>query len=156
AMIDLINQTILKLQGYAHERKVTLRSKLPGLLPIIIGDKFRLEQVLTNLIGNAIKFSDTDGQVLVSAVPGNGEILIEVEDDGIGIPQEDFDQIFLRYYQAEHKSERSAMGSGLGLHIAQKIVEGHSGRIWAESTAGQGSTFRFVLPVPKAPPTASK
>jgi two-component system phosphate regulon sensor histidine kinase PhoR len=156
AMIDLINQTILKLQGYAHERKVTLRSKLPGLLPIIIGDKFRLEQVLTNLIGNAIKFSDTNGQVLVSAVPGNGEILIEVEDNGIGIPQEDFDQIFSRYYQAEHKSERSAMGSGLGLHIAQKIVEGHSGRIWAESTTGQGSTFRFSLPVPKAPPTASK
>jgi signal transduction histidine kinase len=156
AMIDLINQTILKLQGYAHERKVRLQSNLPGLLPMIIGDKFRLEQVLTNLIGNAIKFSDTEGQVVVIASSGSGEILIEVEDDGIGIPQEDLDQIFSRYYQAEHKSERSAMGSGLGLHIAQKIVEGHGGRIWAESTTGQGSTFRFTLPIPKTPPTASK
>lgn len=149
AILDVIHQTMLKLQGFAHERNVHLQSNLPDYLPHIIGDKYRLEQVLTNLIGNAIKFTETEGQVLVSASKATNEILVEVKDNGIGIPPEALDQIFSRYYQVEHESERSAMGSGLGLHIAQKIVEGHGGRIWAESAAGQGSTFRFTLPLPQ-------
>ncbi len=151
AIPDLIHQTTLQLQGFAHQRQVKLRSKLPATLPTILGDKQRLEQVLTNLIGNAIKFTETDDEVIVSVSRMDKEIQIAVKDNGIGIPPEDLDQIFSRYYQVENKNERSAMGSGLGLHIAQKIVEGHGGRIWAESTAGQGSTFYFTLPLPQAP-----
>jgi PAS domain S-box-containing protein len=147
AMRDLIHQTILKLQGFAHQRKVNLTSKLPPSLPMIMGDKQRLEQVLTNLIGNAIKFTSADGQVLVSAAHTANEVHVQVRDDGIGIPPEDMDQIFSRYYQGDNKSARSAMGSGLGLHIAKKIIEEHGGRIWAESPGDRGSTFHFTLPL---------
>jgi signal transduction histidine kinase len=147
AILDLINQTILKLQGFAHQRKVKLTSRLPMYLPTIMGDAIRLEQVLTNLIGNAIKFSSVEGQVAITASTIGSEVQVEVKDNGIGIPEDALDQIFSRYYQVEDKSERSARGSGLGLHIAQRIVKGHGGRIWAESEAGQGSTFCFTLPL---------
>ncbi len=147
---NLIYQTILKLQGFAHQRQVSLTSNLPVVLPTIMADKQRLEQVLTNLIGNAIKFTDADGQVIVSADHVDESLHVQVQDNGVGISPEDLEQIFLRYYQGNNRSERSAKGSGLGLHIAKKIVEGHGGRIWAESTVGQGSTFHFVLPLTPA------
>jgi signal transduction histidine kinase len=147
AMLDLIHQATLKLQGFAHQQKVKLIPKLPALLPTVNGDAQRLEQVLTNLIGNAIKFTNAGGQVLVAAYSNDSELRVEVKDNGIGIPSEALDQVFSRFYQVEDKNERSARGSGLGLHIAQKIVKEHGGRIWAESEAGQGSTFCFTLPV---------
>jgi signal transduction histidine kinase len=146
ALADLIHQTILKLQGFAHQRGVNLSSKLPPGMPTIMADKQRLEQVLTNLIGNAIKFTGAEGQVSVSASLSDDEIHVQVEDNGIGIPPEDLEQIFFRYYQGDNESARSAMGSGLGLHIAQKIVEEHGGRIWAENSGDEGSTFHFCLP----------
>lgn len=147
AILDVIHHTILKLQGFAHQQKVKLLPSLPGMLPILIGDAQRLEQVLTNLIGNAIKFSKADGEVTVIASANNSELRVEVKDNGIGIPTEALDRIFSRFYQVEDKSERSARGSGLGLHIAQRIIKAHGGRIWAESEAGQGSTFCFTLPL---------
>jgi len=147
AILDVIHQTTLKLQGFAHQQKVKLIPKLPALLPTIIGDTQRLEQVLTNLIGNAIKFTKADGEVIVTASANDSELRVEVKDNGIGIPTEALDRIFSRFYQVEDKSERSARGSGLGLHIAQRIIKAHGGRIWAESEAGQGSTFCFTLPL---------
>ncbi len=146
-MLDLIHQTTLRLQGFAHRQKVKLTTQLPPLLPPIVGDAVRLEQVLTNLIGNAIKFTDSEGEVKVSAQTTETELQVQVKDTGIGIPTEALERIFSRYYQVEDKSERSARGSGLGLHIAQRIIKGHGGRIWAESEAGQGSTFCFTLPL---------
>ena len=147
SLLDVINQTILKLQGFAHQQKVKLVPNLPPQLSEVTGDKQRLEQVLTNLIGNAIKFSEADDQVLILTSESETEILVQVKDHGIGIPAEDLESIFSRYYQAANKSARSAMGSGLGLHIAKKIVEGHGGHIWAQSEAEQGSTFSFTLPI---------
>jgi two-component system phosphate regulon sensor histidine kinase PhoR len=146
-ILEVIDQTVFKLQGFAHQQAVTVTTALPPQLPHVLGDSIRLEQVLINLIGNAIKFSDAGQPVTVVAGPMGHEILVQVKDQGIGIAKEELDQIFSRYYQARNKSERSAMGSGLGLHIAKKIVEGHHGRIWAESSAGQGSTFCFTLPL---------
>lgn len=147
ALLDVIHQTVLKLQGFAHQQKVKLISTLPASLPTIIGDASRLEQVLTNLIGNAIKFTNVGGEVGVLASVNDSEILVQVKDSGIGIPAEALERIFLRYYQVEDRSERSARGSGLGLHIAQRIVKEHGGRIWAESQSGQGSIFCFTLPI---------
>jgi two-component system phosphate regulon sensor histidine kinase PhoR len=147
SMVNLINQTVLKLQGFAHQRKVRLVTQLPPSLPTIHGDAQRLEQVLTNLIGNAIKFSESGEKVTLTASISATELQVQVKDNGVGVPPEALERIFSRYYQVDDKSERSAMGTGLGLNIAKKVVEGHGGRIWAESEAGQGSTFCFTLPV---------
>ncbi|MCB0211139.1 MAG: GAF domain-containing protein [Anaerolineae bacterium] len=146
ALLPLIKQTVAKLQGFAHQNGINLVTELPSHLPPITGDQDRLEQVLTNLIGNAIKFSEPEQRVTITVSKGATDVIVKVKDNGIGIPAEDLDHIFSRYYQANNKSERSAMGSGLGLHIAKKIVEGHKGKIWAESEPRQGSTFCFTLP----------
>jgi PAS domain S-box-containing protein len=146
-LADLIHQTILKLQGYAHQERVKLVSKVSPTLPAVPADGQRLEQVLTNLIGNAIKFSHPGDEVRVSAVVTGKTVKVAVRDQGIGIPPHDLEQIFQPYYQADRQGERSAMGSGLGLHIAKKIIKAHHGHIWVESKAGQGSTFYFTLPL---------
>jgi signal transduction histidine kinase len=83
----------------------------------------------------------------VTASATQEEILVEVQDNGVGIPAEALEHIFSRYYQVNDRNRKEARGSGLGLHIAKKIVEGHQGRIWAESNLGQGSTFHFTIPV---------
>jgi signal transduction histidine kinase len=146
-LAGLLHNTSHKLRGFAHQQKIALHPDFPESLPPINGDAERLEQVLTNLIGNAIKFTPTGGQVTVKASLTASEILIEVSDTGIGIPPEALEHIFSRYYQVNDKNKQTARGSGLGLHIAKKIVEGHGGRIWAESVVGSGSTFRFTLPL---------
>jgi PAS domain S-box-containing protein len=153
AMLDLIHQTMLKLRGFAHQQKVDLVPELSSHLPTIIGDKERLEQVLTNLIGNAIKFTPEGGQVTIAASTPDDEILVEVQDTGIGIPPEAQEHIFSRYYQVEDKNEGSKRGSGLGLYIAQQTIKGHGGHIWVESEGipGKGSTFRFTVPLPEIP-----
>lgn len=148
SIADVIHQTVLKLQGYAHQQNVTLAPDISGAIPIIIGDSYRLEQVLTNLIGNAIKFSPTGETVRIAATLNQTKIQVDVHDNGIGIPPDSLENIFSRYYQVTNESVRSAMGSGLGLHIAKQIVEAHGGRIWATSQEGQGSTFSFTLPIP--------
>ncbi len=149
SVIDLISQTVLKLQGYAHKQQVTLTSDLSAPLPTIIGDGFRLEQALTNLIGNAIKFSPQNDEVFVTTQLKGDEVEVLVKDNGIGIPPEALEEVFSRYYQVNSKEGRSAMGTGLGLHITKQIIDGHGGRIWVESQAGHGSTFYFTLPLPK-------
>jgi PAS domain S-box-containing protein len=154
AMLDVINQTLLKLRGFAHQQKVELVPELSATLPTIIGDKERLEQALTNLVGNAIKFTPEQGKVTVSTSTPDNEILVEVGDTGIGIPSELQDKIFSRYYQVEDiVGEGDKHGSGLGLYIAKQIIKGHGGRIWVESNGipGQGSTFRLTLPLPDPP-----
>jgi signal transduction histidine kinase len=146
-ILHLLHQVSHKLIGFAHQQNITLLTNLPPSLPIIIGDAERLEQVLTNLIGNAIKFTPEGGEVYLTASASTKEILVEVKDSGIGIPTTALEQVFSRYYQVHDQEKPSARGSGLGLHIAKTIVEGHGGRIWAESTYSQGSNFRFTLPL---------
>jgi signal transduction histidine kinase len=152
-MLEVLQQTLLRLRGFAHQQKVELIPELPDSLPPILGDKERLGQVLTNLIGNAIKFTPEGGQVTVAASAPNKNILVEVRDTGIGIAPQVQKHIFSRYYQAADKDEVSKKGSGLGLYIAQEIIKGHEGRIWVESEGipGQGSIFCFTLPLPKTP-----
>ncbi len=148
-MAHLLSQTSKKLVGFAHQQNINLYEDIPPVFPIIIGDVERLEQVLTNLIGNAIKFTPEGGQVHIRAKTIEGQIAVEVQDNGIGIPPNDLDQIFSRYYQVSDQNKPSTKGSGLGLHIAKKIVEEHDGKIWAESVVGEGSTFHFTIPIPK-------
>lgn len=146
-LIDVINQTILRLQGFAHKKKVNLRSQLPTTLPIIMGDAQRLEQIMTNLVGNAIKFTPINGKVTVKAKITPKHIVVSVVDTGIGIDESELDRIFSKFYQVEEHSTRSVTGSGLGLHISKQLAEKHSGKLWAESQLGNGSTFYLQLPI---------
>jgi signal transduction histidine kinase len=110
-------------------------------------DPKRIEQVLRNLLNNAIKYSPEGGTI---AVRGRGEekqLLILVSDQGMGIPSEDQERVFERFYRVENEITRSVRGAGLGLPVCRGIVEAHGGRIWVESTLGVGSTFCFTLPV---------
>ncbi len=112
-------------------------------------DRLRVEQVVGNLLHNAIKFTPRGGRVTVTARVEAGEVLFSVADTGVGIAADDLPRIFERFYKADRA--RSGGGTGLGLAIAKHIVQAHGGRIWAESVEGRGSTFRFTLPVAEPP-----
>jgi len=117
-------------------------------LPVVQGDAERLEQVVTNLVDNAIKFTPQEGEVSIKACVKDEDLMVQVIDTGIGIPAHVLPNLFQRFYQANSSATREADGTGLGLYIAKQIVEGHGGRIWAESTPGRGSTFSFTIPIP--------
>ena len=130
-------------QALAADRSIILSSDLSPELPMIEADEERLHGVLENLIGNAIKFTGAGGQVTVGASSRQSEILVWVKDSGIGISAEHMPHVFDRFYQAS-KLERH--GTGLGLTICKGIVEAHNGRIWVESSPGEGTTVFFTLP----------
>ena len=123
---------------------LSLRVECTNDLPKVKIDSQRLEQVLVNLIHNAVKFTRTGGEVVLFADSGPGEVRFAVRDTGIGIPLEDVPRIFERFYRVD--KSRTGSGTGLGLSIAKHIVEAHGGKIWAESTEGKGSTFYFTIP----------
>ncbi len=149
-----LNRVAVQLRPYLTELKQRLagvleteriRVEIPEDLPPIWADPDRLERVLTNLLSNALKYSDPSTSVLVTAEGLPGEVKVSVSDQGIGISPEDLPHIFERYYRA--KGARKAEGLGLGLYITRMLVEAMGGRIWAESQVGKGSTFSFTLPV---------
>lgn len=117
---------------------------VPEVAPAVLADESRILQVLTNLLSNAMKFTRPGGNVTVSARPVDEEVIFAVKDEGPGIPSEDVPRLFDRFWHARRGQE--GRGTGLGLAIAKGIVDAHGGRIWVETTAGVGSTFRFSLP----------
>jgi signal transduction histidine kinase len=123
-----------------------LKVTLPPDLPLGKGDERRIAQVLLNLVGNAIKFTEA-GEVRVQVAAADGAFTVSVADTGPGISEEDQRKIFEEFQQADSSTTRQKGGTGLGLSIAKRIVEMHGGRIWVESRLGVGSTFRFTLPV---------
>ncbi len=139
-----------RLRRLAEDRGVRLRLEAEEGLPQVPADALRMDQVFTNLLGNALKFTPRGGQVSVRARARPGELLVEVRDSGIGIAAEHLERIFDRFYRVPLPHGERVEGTGLGLSICKAIVEEHGGRIWAESVAGQGSTFSFTLPTGSA------
>ena len=133
------------MQLQAERAGLNLYMQCANDLPKVKIDSQRLEQVLVNLIHNAVKFTHAGGEVLLFAEAGLGEVRFAVRDTGIGIPIEDVGRIFERFYRVD--KSRTGSGTGLGLSIAKHIVEAHRGKIWAESIEGQGSTFSFTIPI---------
>lgn len=131
----------------AAGKRLTLTAELPDALPAVRGDRQRLQQVLQNLLDNAVQYTPEGGRITVRAFPRNGEVVFEVADTGIGIPESDQQRIFERFYRVDAARSREAGGTGLGLSIAKHLVEAHGGRIWVESQVGRGSRFFFSLPV---------
>jgi signal transduction histidine kinase len=132
-------------ESLAQNKKLALKTEVDKSMPIGLGDEQRLTQVLLNLVGNAIKFTDT-GEVLVTAKAVNGRFAVSVMDTGPGIPEHEQTRIFEQFQQVDSSLTRAKGGTGLGLAIAKQIVEMHGGRIWVESTLGKGSTFQMELP----------
>jgi GAF domain-containing protein/anti-sigma regulatory factor (Ser/Thr protein kinase) len=132
-------------ESLAQNKRLAFKTEIARPLPIGLGDEQRLTQVLLNLVGNAIKFTDA-GEVRVTAKAVNRHFAISVADTGPGIPDEERTRIFEQFHQIDNSSTRAKGGTGLGLAIAKQIVEMHGGRIWVESTVGKGSTFQMELP----------
>jgi signal transduction histidine kinase len=146
ALGDVIETVRVATESLAAGKKLALETSVSKDLPRGLGDEQRLTQVLLNLVGNAIKFTDA-GEVRITAATANGHFALSVSDTGPGIPPEERGRIFEKFHQIDSSITKAKGGTGLGLAIAKQIVEMHGGRIWVESTLGQGSTFRMELPV---------
>jgi GAF domain-containing protein/anti-sigma regulatory factor (Ser/Thr protein kinase) len=154
--LDSVVETVrAATEALAETKKLILKTEVAQSLPIGLGDEQRLTQVLLNLVGNAIKFTDA-GEVRIAARAVNGQFAVSVADTGPGIPQEHQARIFEQFHQVDSSNTKAKGGTGLGLAIAREIVEMHGGRIWVESTLGKGSTFRMELPVRAANARAPK
>jgi signal transduction histidine kinase len=142
-----IAQTVRStLEPLAADKKLAFKVEVASKLPPGRGDGRRLTQVLINLVGNAIKFTDA-GEVAIKAEAHNGSFHVSVRDTGPGISAADQSKLFQEFQQADNAITRKKGGTGLGLAISKRIIEMHGGKIWVESQPGQGSTFAFALPV---------
>jgi two-component system, OmpR family, phosphate regulon sensor histidine kinase PhoR len=142
---DLLVSAGRRMKLQAERAGLHLKVECAGDLPEVQMDIQRMEQVLVNLIHNAVKFTPPGGEIILQAESAPGEVRFAVRDTGIGIPADEASRIFERFYRVD--KSRTGSGTGLGLSIAKHIVEAHKGRIGAESMEGQGSTFVFTLPI---------
>ncbi len=144
----VVEETLERLRLYAERQGVSLRGEMPANIEerSVSADEERIGQLLLNFVHNAIKFSPDGGDVRVRIQPAAEQVMIEVEDSGVGINKQDLERIFERFYKADRARVRGVGGTGLGLSIARHIAERHGGRVWAESREGQGSTFFVSLP----------
>jgi GAF domain-containing protein/anti-sigma regulatory factor (Ser/Thr protein kinase) len=143
---EVVQAVVASMQPLATEKNLPLNVAVPADLPPISGDERRISQVLMNLVGNAIKFTDS-GEVRVEVTMADGSFLVSVLDTGPGIAERDQQNIFEEFRQAQSSTTQKKGGTGLGLAIAKRIVELHGGKIWVESEVGKGSKFTFTLPV---------
>jgi two-component system, OmpR family, phosphate regulon sensor histidine kinase PhoR len=141
---EIVKPVAERMKLQAERAGLVLETDCPEDLPQILADTPRLQQVLVNLLHNAIKYTPSGGRIQISVKKENQSVLFRIEDNGVGIREEDVPRIFERFYKADRA--RSGGGAGLGLAIARHLIEAHGGRIWAESREGQGSIFFFLLP----------
>jgi PAS domain S-box-containing protein len=141
----ILNYTLEMLQGQIRAKHIHVHTDVSPTLPALRANPVRLRQVFDNIVGNAIKYANDHGEVAVSMRSEDDQIIIQVTDNGPGIPAKDQVHIFDKFYRASNVSSKS--GSGLGLAIVKSIVEAHQGRIYVESTVGKGTSFFIILPV---------
>jgi len=145
---NLMDDIIDFLKEPAEKKKISLsRHETPSSLAIR-ADRSYLEQILINLLDNAIKYTPEGGRVIVSAAEKDSkDIQFSIEDNGIGIPKEDLSRIFERFYRVDKGRSKELGGTGLGLSIVKHLVQAHGGKVWVESQLAKGSTFYFSLPI---------
>ena len=153
SMEDVIEETLRTTRGQIEARQQKLDVAVPQDLPMVMGDRASLIQIMTNLISNAHKYTPAGGRIVVSAQPkSNGApnfVLCAVRDTGVGISEEDQGKLFTKFFRAGDPAVRDMPGTGLGLVITKSLIEMHGGEIWVESRVGKGSTFAFTVPVAK-------
>ena len=147
SVAGLVNGCVETARLKAESRGLRIVVELPEGLPPVRGDAVQLDEVLQNLIDNALQYTPSGGRIDVTAYSNGHEVIFTVADTGIGIPESDLERIFERFYRVDAARSREAGGTGLGLSIARHIVDAHGGRIWVESAVGQGSRFRFSIDV---------
>jgi signal transduction histidine kinase len=148
--IDLgaaVTETVNSLSGIIEEKGLQIDIALSPETAAVQGDPQRVVQILTNLVGNACRYTPAGGQITISATKGNGSAELTVQDTGIGIHSDELDRIFERFYRSSDPLVQAHSGTGLGLAITKSLVELHGGRLWVNSTPGKGSTFGFTLPL---------
>jgi signal transduction histidine kinase len=145
-LTDIIEETVAFMQPKAKERGVTLALELPPNMPLVLAHPRSMEEVFTNLISNAIKYSPNGGTVSVSAIPCGEYLEVRVSDTGIGIAPEEIPKIFDKFYRVKHPQTRQVIGTGLGLSIVKEIIAAHRGSVDVESESGIGTTFKVLLP----------
>jgi signal transduction histidine kinase len=143
---EVVQSVFTAVESLATEKRLALKVEVPPNLPPGHGDERRLTQVLLNLVGNAIKFTDA-GEVAIEAAASNGTYTLSVRDTGPGIAEADQVKIFEEFRQADSSATKKKGGTGLGLSIARRIIEMHGGRISVDSKIGEGSTFSVTIPV---------
>ena len=155
SMAQEIENALASLQPQAEAKGVSLQWTIAPNLPPVFGHAASIQRVMVNLVGNAIKFTDRGGVVKIEStragsdeVAGEaGAVRVTVSDSGVGIPKDQLESIFEKFHQVEAEETRTSPGTGLGLSISRELVKAHHGRIWAESEAGSGSHFSFVIPI---------
>jgi PAS domain S-box-containing protein len=147
-MADMITDTLTNLMEIARQKHVELTFDHPEKpLPLVAADRFRLSEVLTNLVANGINYTEQGGWVKVSMRQQGQEIITSVADNGHGIPAASLSHLFTKFYRVQSSLAQGSKGTGLGLFISKAIVTAHNGRIWVESKEGKGSVFSFAIPV---------
>jgi signal transduction histidine kinase len=149
SVTELLELAAYGLRPLATSQGITLATIIDDVLPTVQADPDRLTQVVSNLVGNAVKFTSAGGRIEISARRADDMVEVSVRDTGAGISESQLPHVFDRFYQASEGSARRH-GAGLGLPIARGIIEAHNGRIWVESAEGQGTTVRFTIPITAA------
>jgi signal transduction histidine kinase len=150
SMAELVASTLGDFGVLAQQSDLELRGQITSQVPLVLGDPEHLRKVVDNLIANALKFTPAGGTVTVSLKGTSDEVILQVTDTGIGIPEEHMERVFDRFYQVDGTTRRRHGGSGLGLALVKEIVESHGGSVTVESMVGKGSTFSVRLPAAKA------
>lgn len=144
---SFVEEAVARLRTQYEEKGVGLEVRMASPLPLVCADKWRMTQVMMNLLGNALQYTPEGGQVTVTAEQDQEQFVARVADNGIGIDAEHLPHVFERFYRVDKSRSRAGGGSGIGLTIARYLVEAHGGRIWAQSEGtGEGSVFTFTLP----------
>ncbi|MFQ5603773.1 MAG: sensor histidine kinase [bacterium] len=143
----MVNKVFESNKSFARSKNITLKNNIPKGMPTIKGHRDRLQQVLTNLIENSLKYTRPGGTIGVDAKVQDGRVVCSIKDTGVGIPASELENIFKKFVQVANGSEECRQGYGLGLSISKQIIESMGGEIWAESEEGKGSTFYFIIPL---------
>jgi signal transduction histidine kinase len=154
SMQEVVRSVICAVEPLVAEKKLSLKVSLPPDLPIGRGNEQRITQVLLNLVGNAIKFTDV-GEISVEITVSGEDFVVSVCDTGIGISTADQEKIFKEFQRVDNSATRETGGTGLGLAIAKRMIEMQRGYMWVQSTLGKGSTFSFSLPIDVGPQIAA-
>ncbi|MDO8492270.1 MAG: HAMP domain-containing sensor histidine kinase [bacterium] len=141
---------LLDIYPLANKKDININFRGKGMtLPSVAADTEKIRAVFQNLLENSVKYTSINGHITLELRNRMNDVLVSVQDDGIGIPKEEQKAIFNRFYRGSEAIKNQAEGSGLGLYLAKAIVEGHGGKIWFESEIGKGATFYFTIPVPR-------